>query len=258
MSYEQLARYYDLVHAELTADIGFILTQAARNRGPILELGCGSGRLLIPLARAGYQIVGIDNSPAMLDLARQKLAAEPPEVQDRVTLALADMTELNWESRFAFIFVSYNTLMHLDSEQKRIVFKRIRRHLRSSGLFMIDVVNPLAAAQTPDDHLLTLERCFIDPESGQVVVQKAASWPDNERQILRVIWLFDSSAPDGGPVHRQLMQMDYHYLYPHELQMMLEETGFKLEALYGDYGESLFVEDSERLLLLARLASAAE
>lgn len=256
MSYEQLARYYDFVHAELTADIGFILTQAARNRGPILELGCGSGRLLIPLARAGYQIVGLDNSPAMLDLARQKLAAEPEEVRQRVTLVEADMTELDWSSRFAFIFVPYNTLMHLDSEQKAALFKRARRHLRSGGLFLIDVANPLAAAQTPDDHFLTLERCFVEPESDQIVVQKASSWPDPDRQILRIIWLFDSSPLMGGPVERQVARMDYHYLYPHELELMLEQSGFKLEALYGDYQQNLFVEESERLLLLARLPSS--
>jgi SAM-dependent methyltransferase len=258
MSYEQLARYYDLVHAELTADIGFILTQAARARGPILELGCGSGRLLIPLARAGYQIVGLDNSPGMLALARQRLQSEPEEVRQRVTLIEADMTELDWPSRFAFIFVSYNTLMHLKTEQKGNLFKRARRHLRSGGLFFVDVINPLAAAQTPDDHFITLERCFVEPESGQIVVQKASSWPHPNHQILHIIWLFDSCPLDGGPVTRQVVQMDYHYLYPHELQVMLEETGFKLEALYGDYQQNLFVEESERLLLLARLPSSSE
>ena len=258
MSYEQLARYYDLVHAELTADIGFILTQAAHNRGPILELGCGSGRLLIPLARAGYQVVGLDSSPAMLELARKKLALEPEEVRQRVTLVETDMTELDWPSRFAFIFVSYNTLMHLDNEQKGVLFKRVKRHLRSSGLFFIDVVNPLTAAQTPDDHFLTLERCFVEPESGQIVVQKASSWPHPDRQILHIIWLFDSCPLLGGPVERQVVQMDYHYLYPHELEVLLEEMGFKLEALYGDYQRNLFIEESERLLLLARLPSAPE
>jgi len=258
MSYEQLARYYDLIHAGLTADIGFILTQAARSPGPVLELGCGSGRLLIPLARAGHLVVGVDNAPAMLARARQRLAAEPPAVRERVTLVHGDMLDLDWAGQFGFIFVPYNTLMHLDSEQKRILFRQVRRHLRSDGLFLIDLANPLAAAQTPDDHLLTLERCFVEPESGQLVVQQASSWPDPERQILHVIWLFDSSPPEGGAVQRQVVQMAYHYLYPHELELILAETGLQLLAQYGDYRQNPFAEDSERLLLLAGPALAAE
>jgi len=258
MSYAQLARYYDLVHAGLTADIGFILTQAARTPGPVLELGCGSGRLLIPLARAGHQLVGVDNAEAMLARARQRLAAEPPAVRERVTLVHGDMLDLDWAGQFGFIFVPYNTLMHLDSDQKRTLFRQVRCHLKAEGLFLIDLANPLAAAQTPDDHFLTLERCFVEPESGQLVVQQASSWPDPDRQILHVIWLFDSSPPEGGAVQREVVQMAYHYLYPHELQLMLEESGLQLLALYGDYRQGPFEEESERLLLLARPALAAE
>jgi SAM-dependent methyltransferase len=72
--YEQTAKYYDLVHAELKDDIPLVLTLAGQGKGPILELGCGTGRLLLPLARAGYEVIGLDNSPAMLAKAKARLS----------------------------------------------------------------------------------------------------------------------------------------------------------------------------------------
>jgi SAM-dependent methyltransferase len=249
--YEKIARYYDLIHAELTADIGFVLTLAARASGPLLELGCGTGRLLLPLARAGYTLTGIDNSPAMLSLARERLAAEAEEVRQRVTLVPADMTALELADRFALVIISYNTFMHLAPPQKTTALQCIRRHLRPGGRLFIDLINPLAAAQTPEDRLLTLERVLAEPGTGNVLVQMASSRVDLEQQVLHITWLYDTSPPAGGPVQRSVVQARYYYLYPHELELMLEETGYRLEALFGSYSQTPFSEESDRLLALA-------
>ena len=77
LSYDAIARYYDLSHQSLVEDIPFLLRVAAETGGPALELGCGSGRLLVPLARAGYAVTGVDNSPEMLARAELRLAGEP-------------------------------------------------------------------------------------------------------------------------------------------------------------------------------------
>lgn len=252
--YEQIAPYYDLVHTDLTADIGFVLTLASRAAGPILELGCGSGRLLLPLARAGHAVTGLDNSPAMLARARQRLAAESEAVGERVRLIEADMTDFEIDGRYALIIIPYNTLMHLEPARMTAVFKQVRRHLQMGGRLFIDVINPLAAAQTPDDHLLTLERCLVDPDTGNLIVQMASSWPDPSAQVLHITWLYDTSPAAGGPVHRTVVQAQYHYLYPHELELLLEPAGLKLQALYGDYNQLPFGEESARLLALAEMS----
>jgi SAM-dependent methyltransferase len=249
--YEKIARYYDLIHAELTADIGFVLTLAARAAGSLLELGCGSGRLLVPLARAGYTVTGIDSSPAMLSLARERLAAEPEPVQQRITLLEADMTAFELKEQFALAFVSYNTFMHLSPAQKRATLGHTRRHMQPGARLFIDLINPLAVAQTPDDRLLTLERILAEPVTGDLLVQSASSRVDLDEQVLHISWLYDTSPAAGGPVQRTVVQARYHYLYPHELELLLEESGYRLEALYGSYNLAPFGEESDRLLALA-------
>ena len=93
--YDLIAPYYDLTHAQLTADLGFVLSLASQAGGKVLELGCGTGRLLLPLARAGFTITGLDSSEAMLALAQQKLAQESEVIRGRVTLVSGDMADLS-------------------------------------------------------------------------------------------------------------------------------------------------------------------
>jgi SAM-dependent methyltransferase len=255
--YRQIARYYDLVHQELRADIGFILTMAgqaaaAPDAGPVLELGCGSGRLLLPLARAGRTVVGLDSEPAMLDQARRRLDAEPPQVRQRVTLVAGDMTDFDLPERFSLALAGYNTFMHLDWPAMQKSLSHIARHLQPAGRLVLDLANPTACAQTPDDRMLTLERVLLDPESGMQVLQLASSWVDLEAQTLHVTWIFDASPPEGGPVHRTVAQARYHYLYPHELELLLGAAGLRLEALYGGYTQVPFEEESERMIVVAR------
>lgn len=253
--YEEIAPYYDLIHADLTADVGLLLHLAAGTIGPILELGCGSGRILLPLARAGHIITGVDNSPAMLALAHDRLAAESPATRQRVTLLEADLTRLDKESNlnepFDLAIFGHNTIMHLPPAAVKAVLRPVGRLLSPNGRLFIDVMNPLLMAQTPNDGYLSLEAPRREPQTGDWIVPMAGSWLDDADQILRVTWLFDRSPAAGGPVRRTVAQMDYHYLYPHEWELLLTAAGLRLHTLYGDYDRSPFDERSERLLMIA-------
>jgi SAM-dependent methyltransferase len=244
--YDQIAHYYDLTHANLTDDIPFVLALAAAAGGPVLELGCGSGRLLRPLAQAGHSVTGVDNSAAMLERARAALPAA-------VTLVHADMTSLTLpgEPRFALVIIPYNTFLHLDAAQAAATLRGVRRVLGENGRLFIDLINPTAIANTPDDHLLTLENSFIDPATGRIVLQMAANHLDEAEQTLHITWIYDASPPEGGPIHRTIAHGIYHYLYPHQLELLLREAGFRLLSLTGDYDQSPYTEDSPRLLLVA-------
>ncbi len=249
--YEKIAHYYDLTHAALKADIPFARALSLEAGGPVLELGCGSGRLLLPLARAGVPVTGVDNSPAMLQRARQKLVVEPPTVRERVTLVEADMTDFDLPQRFALILLSYNTLMHLPPAKMKQTLRMACHHLLPAGRVYIDVANPLDLAQTPTDHLLTLERVFSDPETGDLVLQCASNLLDLERQKLQITWIYDATPPAGGAVQRLVTQVDFYYLYPHEMDLLLSETGLRLAALYGSYERTPFTEEGERMLVIA-------
>jgi SAM-dependent methyltransferase len=249
--YEKIAGYYDLIHASLTADMPLVLMLARQGKGPVLELGCGTGRLLLPLARAGNRVIGLDNSAAMLEKARERLSAEPPEVQNRVRLVEADMADFELGEQVRLAILPYNTLLHLERAAMEQTLKAVGQHMDDNGRLFIDVVNPMLASQTPDDRMLTLERLMVDPETGETVAQMASSWVDLQEQTLHVTWLFDASPPEGGPVRRMVVQADYHYLYPHEVELMLKTAGFRMARIYGGYDGRPFDEESERLLVLA-------
>ena len=249
--YEQIAPYYDLTQAELKEDIAFVLELTQQTDGPILEVGCGSGRLLIPLIRARHQVTGIDNSPAMLARAQMRLSKEPKQIQSLATIVQGEMTGFTISGRFALATLSHNTFMHLTTPQKAQALRCIRRHLQEKGQLFIDVTNPQAIAHTPNDRMLTLERTFTDPQTSSTVVQMASNWVNPEKQILQITWLYDASPPTGGPLHRIVVQGNYHYLFLHQLEMLLRENGFKLAAAYGDYDQTAYEEESGRLLILA-------
>ena len=252
-SYDPIARYYDLTHADLADDLPLLIDLARQANGPLLELGCGSGRLL-PLVVHVPRWVGIDQSAEMLRRAQDRVATLPADQQARVTLVEGEMSQLalpDPDIRFGLAVLPYNTVMHLTTPDLTRLLKKLRPFLAKNGRLFIDVINPFAVADTPDDPTLLLERTFVDTEQGQQVLQFAANRLDDDQQQLHITWVYDATPLNGGPVHRTISQMSYHYRFPHQLTMLLESCGYRLEAMWGDYDRAPFDEESDRLLLLA-------
>jgi len=254
MMYDQIAYYYDLTHADLTEDIAWVLGLAAEANGRILELGCGSGRLLLPLAQAGFSVTGVDNSPAMLVRAAERLAAAGKAVQERVSLVEQDAAHLTLpgNARFALALIPYNTAMHFDTEQLVAVLRQVRGVMAENGRLAIDVINPAYIIQTPDEPTLALDRVLEDTEREETVLQLSSNRLDSDTQTLHITWVYDASPIGGGAVRRTVAQASYHYRFPHQWELLLREGGWQLEAIAGGYEEEPFTEDSERLLLFAR------
>jgi len=253
--YERIAPYYDLLHADLQEDVGFVLTLAERAGGPVLELGCGTGRLVVPLARAGHAVTGVDISGAMLQRARSRLAEEGGAVRRRVRLVEDDVTSFQLEETgYGLVVFSYNTFLHFDPSSAVAACRAAAQHLRPDGTVFIDVTNPLLMARTPNDRFLTLERTLTDPRSGNTVLVLASNRVDEAAQILYITWVYDATPAASGPVHRTIAEAAYHYYLPHQMELILQEGGLSLDAIYGAYNESPFGEKSERLLLLASKA----
>ncbi len=251
--YDQIARFYDLTHANLTDDIPLLLKLAAGSDGPLLELGCGSGRLLLPLAQAGHTVTGLDLSAEMLARARARVGQLASGVQNRIILHQADMTDfaLPDAPQFGLAIVPYNTLFHLETAQVLAMLRRVKKVLGGNGRLFIDIANPTHIANTPEDSLLSLENVLTDPETGELIVHLASNRLDTANQTLHITWIYDVSAPAGGPVQRTVAKGAYHYRYPHQLELLLQEAGYKLLHLWGDYDQSPYDETSDRLIVLA-------
>lgn len=249
--YDKIVDYYDMVHESLTADIGFITRLAAQHSGRLLELGCGTGRLLLPLARLGHEIVGIDSSEAMLERARLKLNMQSEAVQKRVSVHYADMVDFDLGGQFSLIIYPHNTLMHLDREQLRSSLSSVMGHCLPGGQVLIDVDNPIRMADPYDNDLVILEKSHLDQNRMIFVQQFSASNVDSDEQMRHVTWMFDEFPVSGGNIKRTLVRSTLYYYYPHELIEVLHEFGFTVAAQLGDYNGDDYGEESERLLILA-------
>jgi SAM-dependent methyltransferase len=247
--YDQLASLYDLVHADIRDDIPFYVALAAETGGPVLELGCGSGRTLVPLAEAGYDIVGLDSSEEMLERARMRL--ERSSAADHARLVHADMTHFEFGATFPLITVPFHTWMHLTTGEAQLAaLASIRRHLRPGGRLVIHLPAPATIVEAEHDGALVLENSLSDPETGETVLQFSSTQLDEEAQLYYVTWIYDRIATDGT-MRRLVVPMTLHYLFPHQADLMLQRAGLQVVAMWGDYDRSLYTAESEHLIIVA-------
>lgn len=255
--YSLLARYYDLDNAEFTADLDFWIELAEEYGGPVLELGCGTGRVLLPLAQRGYAVTGIDNSPEMLARLNEKLqTARNMRKGDRLvapatepSVLRADIADFTTDRRFALALMPFNTFMHaLTLEAQMAMLTNIRRHLSDGAVLALDINNPAGAYAGPEQGL-TLERAFSDGEHTVQVF--SALQLDRAAQLGHITWLYDSVSAEGA-VRRTTVPLTMRYTFPGEMRLLLERCGFSLTHLYGDYDRSPFADGSPRMLAMAR------
>ena len=247
--YDAVARYYDADHAAFDDDVPFYRELARRAGGRVLEAMCGSGRLLLPLARDGARVVGVDSSAAMLALARERIAAA--KLAGRVTLHESDVRLGLPAGRFGLAIVALNSFMHLTSAADQLAaLGHLHAALAPGGLLALDVFNPHARSLADLDGAVVLDRTFTLPDGARVqkfVVQQA----DLARQINHVTFLYDE-LDAAGNVRRTSYAFEMRWLYRYELEHLLARSGFELEALYGSYDLDELGAGSEQMLAVAR------
>jgi SAM-dependent methyltransferase len=248
-AYGGYTRFYDLDYAGLDDDEAMLSAFATRCGSPMLELACGTGRALLPLARAGHQVVGIDWSASMLALARRKLRAAG--LEDRVRLEMQDMRCFSLADRFAFVFVAVNSFMHLMTlEDQLACLVRVRQHLEPGGLLLLDLFNPDLGRLLEADGQVALDKTMVDPESGHTLLKFRTAQADLGQQVLHVTFIVDEVGAEGQ-VGRTVFPFKMRYLFRWELELLLRHAGFRLEALYGSYDLDPFGSESDRLIAVA-------
>jgi SAM-dependent methyltransferase len=250
----ELAAIYDAIYGG-REDAGFWWAAAAAAKGPLLELGCGTGRVLLPLARAGFEITGLDLSAPMLQRCSAKLQEESQEIRDRARLVAADMTAFDLGRRFAAIlcpFAGFQQLRRVD--QQLACLDRCRRHLRPQGRLVLDLPNPDPAPA---------EYARDEPGGGEVTAQ-VVDWTDGRRirwsmtvtgydrlqQVNECEVTYEIIESDGA-ARRLSETLLLRYTFRYELEHLLVRAGFRVAALYGDYDCSPFAEGSPALIAVA-------
>ena len=248
--FDLYARFYDPDLGDFDADLQMYEQFAARCDSPVLELGCGTGRVLIPLARLGYRITGIDASAAMLEKAREKVEAE--DLQGRVTLVEQEMGELALEERFNLAFAALNSFAHLHTTDDQLAaLARIHQHLNPGGLLVLDLFNPDLARLLDARGQVALTRVMDGPGAGRRTMRFTTDEVDLGRQLIHTTYIVDE-IDSGGQVRRTLFPFSLRYVFRYELELLLRHAGFDVEAVYGSYDLDEFSGDSEKLIAVAR------
>jgi SAM-dependent methyltransferase len=246
---DAFARYYDVDAGLETEDIPFYLAMARRTGGPVLEVACGTGRVLLPLARAGFDVVGLDISPAMLAIAREKVASAG--LQRKVRLVLGDARDFDLGQRFRFAFVALNSFMHLvDDEDQVRALRAIRRHLAPDGLLAIDLPNPETTLLGEASGQLIHEWTREAPDTGNQLLKLRSQRADTASQLLDLTFIYDEVAPDGQ-VRRTAIPFPLRYFHRREMLLLLEKCGFVVEAIYGSHELAEYEADSLKMIFVA-------
>lgn len=245
-AYADIAELYDLEHGDFTDDIEFITEIAGLGVGPILELGCGTGRILLPLADAGYEVVGIDASEPMLKRARGRIGGRP------ISLVQGDMSlpEAVPGGPFGLILVSLNSIMHLtDPAVQRSMLAGCYASLKPGGRVMIDTLNP-GVGQL--QHLLntTHHEGSWQLNTDTIVDKWGHRTSTYESQIMRTLIWYDLTSKDGT-CRRIRTEFEFRYVHQSELALMLEIAGFSRVDWYGSYDLDSWHPESERIIAIA-------
>lgn len=214
--------------------------------GPILEMACGTGRMLAPMAAAGLDVTGIDLSPVMLTGA----LARARHLGTTLRLVQGNMGAFRFSQPFALIFVAVNSLLHLTSTQAlRSCFASVRRALRPDGRFVFDICNFAPAYLVgPPDQRHPVGR-YMSAVHGPLLIEELRRY-DATTQMLHRTWFHSATRrPDF-----RVVEFAMRVIYPEELQVLLEVEGLQLETRFGDLGRSPFRSESPSQVCVVRHA----
>ena len=231
-------------------DAAFLLAFASRTGGPVLDLGCGAGRFLVPLAEAGYAVTGVDTSAAMLSAARATVAAAGCDAQ--VTLWQDDFRSLTTlgDTRFALAFCAQNTFLHMpDSASQQAALRAIAAHLRPGGLLMLDLIHPNPELLGAYYGAITHETTF-ESADGDRVDRFVSAFYRAAIQMVEATWFYDITAPDRT-LTRIVVPFSMRLIGRYEIELLLHGAGFAVEAIYADAGLTPLDDGADRMLVVA-------
>jgi ubiquinone/menaquinone biosynthesis C-methylase UbiE len=240
---EDVAEFYDhITQYRERQDVDFFVDHARESGGPVLELGCGTGRVLIPTARAGIEILGLDLSTSMLEQCRKKLALEAPEVRDRVKLVQGDMRDFNIKKSFKLVTIPFRPFQHLATVSDQMMcLSNVHCHLETGGRLVFDLFNPLLESlvdETAFDE--TVDGPQFRMDDGRTVQRfHRVTSRDLFTQALEVDLIYQVIHSDGR-VERITHPITMRYSFRYEVEHLLARCGFEVESVYSDYEKRPF------------------
>jgi SAM-dependent methyltransferase len=254
-AYDAIASWYDLEHGDFTDDLDLYLNYAAATGGPVLEAGCGSGRILVPLAREGYRVTGIDSSQAMLDRCYATLAEE--DLLAETTLIQGDMKAFTAGRRdFRLAIITLGTFNHLSTvADRRSVLATLRAHVLPGATLVLDVAQtePRRFAALAESGQVVHIGSWTDANTGELLTHMAAARPGEHTSTYILTHWYDAHS-QGGAVRRTCIETTLAQITRAEVELLLLAAGWRPRQWYGDYELGDWDDASPRLIVMAQAA----
>lgn len=230
--YDRIARIYDPWSVSVTEDVEFYVDEAVASGGPVVELAVGTGRIAVPTARAGIPVIGVDESPGMIAVARER--AEQEGVADLVDLRLGDLREPPVDERVPLVTIPFRSLLHMPDEAEKLrALQGAASVLEPDGRLVFDVFAPSREDIEETDGL------WLERERG---IFERADWDEQARTLSLSVRSDEQSAT-----------MNLHWLSPAEWNALLEEAGFEVETLYGWFDRRAFEGGEDQIWVCRRV-----
>jgi SAM-dependent methyltransferase len=248
------AEVYDawLAAAPITAHhVAFYADEFVRAGGPCVELGVGNGRITIEAARRGVDITGVDVSPAMLALCRERATAAG--VAGKIRLIESDMRAFPLSSPASLIAIPFHSIGHVVSlDEKAALARHVHSQLAPGGRFVFDmfVFDPAYAASRAGFAQIHSE--FRDPKSGEDCVTWHSVRYDLQKQRMRLVGWTDRLDPDGRVTARRYSRMDFSWITPGQSRALLEAAGFEVEHCWGSFDRTPLTPESKTQIWVGR------
>ena len=246
--YDLIAPFYDIEHAQFNEDLDMYHNFAELCGGRLLELACGSGRVLLPLAREGYELTGVDTSASMLELARQQI--QEAGVATRCSLVEQNICTMRLGQRFRLAFIALGSFAHLILRKEQLqALANVHAHLHPGGIFIVDISN--ADARYMEElsgqilHQGTWRR-----DDGTYLTHFVSPTSSTQRHLLELTHFYDQHS-QGGTVQRTIVTTHLYLFERNEMELLLEQAGFVIKDIYGDYDLSPYQLESPRMICIA-------
>lgn len=247
------AELYDSDYAGYDpSDIYFYVEEAVKCGSPVLELGCGTGRITIPIANAGIEVVGVEISPDMLEIARQKIAELPAVTGEKITLVQGNMCDFHLDRKFDLAIIPFRVFLCLMTiEEQKQALLNIRRHLNDGGKLIVNFFDPdLREILDHNEHQRNVQKLmnrFKHPKTGNPVTEWSCWDYDINEQTITETRNYIEQDSENNIVGNKFVKLSIRYIFRWEMHHLFELCGFKIEALYSDFDRSPFRARGEQI-----------
>ena len=246
--FDKWAEIYDRIYSDLDSDIHFYTTLASKSKGKVLEIGCGTGRVTIPIGRDNIKIVGIDISKNMLNILGSKIK----DTYFDILCYEMDMRNININEKFDLVIIPFNgfqSMLTISDQYKCL--SSIREHISPNGILALDMFTPSLDMFDQDEKIWYEVKEIINETGIPNIMVKHSSKYESTNQLIHTTLMIEEI--QKNKITKTIYNnFSLRYSNRYESEYLFKNSGFEISNLYGDFNFNPFSANSEKMIWLLK------